>query len=86
MSLAVTNFIDAATAIPVAVTPDVHPVSSPALAVFRSGEKSVDDGFISTLGLIVQKVMELNLCRRNPDQVEINSAKPHLAWRFWRWL
>jgi hypothetical protein len=30
---------------------------SPALAVLRPGEKSVDDGVISTFGMIVQKVM-----------------------------
>jgi hypothetical protein len=59
---------------------------SPPLTVFRPGEKSVDDGVISTFGLIVQKVMELSLCRRNPYQVEMDSAKPHFAWRFRRWL
>jgi hypothetical protein len=86
VTLTIANLIDASAAIPVAVTPDVHPMSSPALAIFRLREKSVDDCFIGTFGVIVQESMELGLRRRNPDQVKIDSAKPHLAWYFRRWL
>ena len=43
VALAVTDLIDPAAAVPVAVAPDIHPVPSPAFAVFRASQQIVDD-------------------------------------------
>ena len=66
MSLAVTDFVNASTSIPIAVTPDVHPVASPAFAILRASKQSVNDFLKSIGGLILQECVQFRACWRKP--------------------
>ena len=58
---------------PVAVAPDVHPVPSPALAVTRTGQQTIDDLLVSVGGFVGQEGMEL-VGRRAADRSDRGRA------------
>ena len=62
-------------AVPIAITPDVHPVPAPALAVLRAGQQVVDHALVGVRGGIGQKLPELRGRRRQSDQVQVHARK-----------
>src|SRR5439155_26537929 len=81
MRLAVTDLAAVAPAGPVAVTPDVHPVAAPALAVLRTLEKAIDDLLVSFRVAITEKGVQFLGCRRQADQIEVDAAQKDGAAR-----
>src|SRR5262245_10530809 len=64
----------AGVAIPVAVTPDVHPVSAPAFAVAGTGEQPIDDFFVPVRGRVLEGGVQLVARGRQTDQVKVYAA------------
>src|SRR5262249_42155266 len=60
---------------PVAVTPDVHPVAAPALAVLRAREQPVHDFFISVGRGVREESLLLLARRRQADEVAVHAAE-----------
>src|SRR5262249_15806165 len=58
----------------VGVAPHVHPVPAPALAVMRTGQQASAELFIPLLGFVVWGWLQLLTCRRQTDQIEIDST------------
>src|SRR5262249_330274 len=78
VALAVPYFVGAAS-IPIAVAPDVHPVTSPALAILRARQKLIHDLLIGILGAIGQKRVDLLASGWDADQVEIHPSQQRVS-------
>src|SRR5439155_16252201 len=83
MRFAVANLVAAAPARPIAVTPDIHPVPSPALPVARVVQQAVNDLFVGVTRLVAFKRRQLFRRWRETDQIEINAAQKNFLRRFW---
>ena len=68
---------------PVAVTPNIHPVPAPALAVTRAGQQAVDDLLIRLTGCVGQESVQLRPCRREAGEIEGHAAQPAVPGRLW---
>ena len=73
----------AAMSVPIAVTPNVQPVSPPPLAVMRTGQQTIDRVFVGTRRLVSQKCLQLFSSRWQPDQVQVGASEQHVPWRQW---
>src|SRR5262249_61920378 len=60
---------------PVAVTPYIHPVPAPALAVTGAGQELVHHFFQSVGGGVAQECLNLFARRRQANQVEVDAAQ-----------
>src|SRR5207247_3099769 len=68
-------------AIPVGITPDVHPVSRPALGILARSEQAIDDLLVCIGRSVRQKGTQLLACRWQADEVELNTAQENfLPW------
>src|SRR5262249_36113683 len=61
--------------IPIAVAPDVHPVTAPSLAILRARQKLIYHLLIGILGAIGQKRVDLLPSGWDSDQVEIHPSQ-----------
>src|SRR6187431_362912 len=61
--------------IPIAVTPQVHPMSAPALAVCGSGQQAIDDLFVGFVGSVIQERFDLFRRWGKTDQIEIDASQ-----------
>ena len=75
-----------AVTVPVAVSPDIHPVPAPALAIMRAVEQPIDDLLVGVGRFVGQKSLHFGARRRQADQVEIDAPQQALAWPPGGWL
>ena len=71
----IAKFVAAAAAVPIAVTPDVHPMPSPAARVLRRFEQPVHDSFVGIRFVVVQELMQLIGCRWQAAEVDEDSPQ-----------
>ena len=64
----------------------VHPVTSPALAIMRTGEQSVDEPFVSVRRLIREELGDFLASGRQAEQIKREPADQGAAVRFGGWL
>jgi hypothetical protein len=69
-------------AVPVAVSPDVHEVTSPALPVLRRGEQTVHHARPRGVRRVLEKCRDLRSRRRQTDEIEVNSPQPDFRRSF----
>ena len=81
MPLAVANLVARPAPIPVAVTPDVHPVPAPALPITRTGEQLGHNLVIGIGRLIGKKCAQFIACGRQADEVEVDAPQQNRPGR-----
>ena len=62
---------------PIAITPDIHPMTSPTFAVLRTVEQSRDDFLIRFRRIVFHECIELLASRRQTDQIERHTPQPN---------
>jgi len=60
---------------PIAVTPHVHPVPRPALAVARVAQEPVHDALVGVGCGVGEEGVQLLACGRQAEEVEVNAAE-----------
>ena len=75
-----------AMAIPIAVSPDIHPVTSPAFSVLRTAKELIDHGFPGMRGIVVEKGLHLCGGRWKANQIDVDSSQLYVFGCEWQRL
>ena len=73
VALAVANLLSVSG--PVAVSPDVHPMSPPSFAIPRALEQVADDFLVGVPRIVVEERLQLLASWRHANQIQIDSAQ-----------